>query len=257
LAEEARLAEKLAAQSKAEQERIAAARRQEEISVKEKSVSTSVAAGALTASSISEPEKSDVSTSHAAGVKKQDIEEMRVAQLDRTDERRSGQESDDGAKGFSKKLTECDRGIGRGCKDAAGEIISGTAMTDVVDLDTRKRLALDLLEKGIKAGDAESLLAAYDIYSDSRLPSVIAFMSPKNVPPIVGTLEKSNTDSAKVRVAFHNLTTIDPFKVILGSLDGSMTGYCNQLRLLKAKGLVAVRDAEYASKALATSYCSK
>ena len=158
---------------------------------------------------------------------------------------------------FGALLSECDKKDAKSCVAAAKKILTNEALLDVTDTDSRQRLALDLLDKAIANGSVEAMNIEFDIFDTVKLPSSIAFLWLQRQGALIGELEKVDEDSAKLRVAYHNLTTANPLKIVFSAIDGRMNAYCNRLRLIRAKGDLPVTDSAYVVKALDATYCKK
>jgi S1-C subfamily serine protease/TPR repeat protein len=156
---------------------------------------------------------------------------------------------------FSSQMKECDKQVVSACIDAAEMVISKQAVADINDDDARKSMALDILEGVASTGNAAALAKQFDIYESAKLPSRVAIAAFQKTSAIVEALGKSRDDLAKVRVAYQNLTTLDPLKMVFGSLGGRMVDFCNQIRVIKAKGTLPFPDSAYADKALGTMHC--
>ncbi len=165
--------------------------------------------------------------------------------------------ADKGRTEFAALLAACDRKDVRSCVAAAKKILANDALPEVTDPDSRQRLALDVLDKAIAIGSVDAMTAEFDVFDAAKLPSPIAFAWLQRQTILIGELEKTDEDSAKLRIAYHNLTTSNPLKMIFGSIDGRMNAYCNQLRLIRAKGDLSATDTAYVVKALDTTYCNK
>lgn len=158
---------------------------------------------------------------------------------------------------FAALLTSCDKKEVKSCVTAAQKILSNEALLDVTDPDSRQRLALDVLDKAIAMGSVDAMNIEFDIFDGVKLPSGIAFLWLQRQTTFISELEKVNEDSAKLRVAYHNLTTSNPLKMVFGAIDGRMNAYCNQLRLIRAKGDMPATESAYVAKALDATYCKK
>ncbi|MFC6282754.1 MULTISPECIES: MORN repeat-containing protein [Polaromonas] len=158
---------------------------------------------------------------------------------------------------FAALLASCDKKEVKSCVAAAKKILANEALPDVTDPDSRQRLALDLLDKAIAVGSVDAMNAEFDIFDTVKLPSAIAFLWLQRQVGLISELEKADEDSAKLRIAYHNLTTSNPLKMVFGAIDGRMNAYCNQLRLIRAKGDLPATDSAYVVKALDTTYCKK
>ncbi|MFS2034713.1 hypothetical protein ACEN8I_11875 [Polaromonas sp. CT11-55] len=158
---------------------------------------------------------------------------------------------------FAALLAACDKKEVRSCVAAAKKILANEALPDVTDPDSRQRLALDVLDKAVAIGSVDAMTAEFDVFDAAKLPSPIAFAWLQRQTGLIGELEKVDEDSAKLRIAYHNLTTTNPLKMVFGAIDGRMNAYCNQLRLIRAKGDLPATDSAYVVKALDTTYCKK
>ena len=162
-----------------------------------------------------------------------------------------------GRQEFGALLSACDKKDAKSCVSAAKKILANEALPDVTDNDSRQRLALDLLDRAIANGSVDAMNTEFDIFDTVKLPSSIAFLWLQRQGPLISELEKVDEDSAKLRVAYHNLTTANPLKIVFSAIDGRMNAFCNQLRLIRAKGDLPAADAAYMAKALDTAYCKK
>lgn len=158
---------------------------------------------------------------------------------------------------FAVLLTSCDRKEVKSCVTAAKKILANEALLDVTDPDSRQRLALDVLDKAIAIGSVDAMNIEFDIFDAVKLPSAIAFLWLQRQGSLISELEKVDDDSAKLRLAYHNLTTSNPLKMVFSAIDGRMNAYCNQLRLIRAKGDLPATDSAYVVKALDSTYCKK
>ncbi len=158
---------------------------------------------------------------------------------------------------FAALLAACDRKEVKSCVAAAKKILANEALPDVTDAASRQRLALDVLDKAIAIGSVDAMTVEFDVFDAAKLPSPIAFAWLQRQVSLISELEKADEDSAKLRIAYHNLTTSNPLKMVFGAIDGRMNAYCNQLRLIRAKGDLPDADSAYVVKALDTTYCKK
>ncbi|MDW5442608.1 hypothetical protein [Polaromonas sp. SM01] len=163
----------------------------------------------------------------------------------------------DAAPQFAALLASCDKKEARSCVAAARKILANDALPEVTDPESRQRLALDVLDKAIATGSVDAMTVEFDVFDAAKMPSAIAFAWLQRQTSLIGELEKAEEDSAKLRIAYHNLTTSNPLKMVFGAIDGRMNAYCNQLRLIRAKGDLAATDSAYVVKALDTTYCKK
>jgi len=156
---------------------------------------------------------------------------------------------------LSVNLIRCDQQAAEGCVLAAIELSTGKGYAELGDEDTRKRMALRLLEKAAKLGNAEATLLQYDMYEEAKLPSWIALSALQKTSLLEKDLLSMDRDDARLRVSHYRLTSLDPFASIIGTLGGSLKAHCDNVRLLKVKGQLTTKDLALAEKALATVHC--
>lgn len=155
---------------------------------------------------------------------------------------------------FPKNLNGCDARESNGCLEAARQILSGQAMVEIVDKNARQKLALDLLDKAVTLDSVDAMLMQYDILDSYKLPSPA---ETQKLGLLLDRFTKLNGDSGNLRIAHNRLTTVDPFKVIFGSLSGEMTNACNKVRLIQAKGNLMPQDRFIADSALSSPHCKR
>ena len=153
---------------------------------------------------------------------------------------------------FSKLVENCDVKDSQSCLNAAKMIIDGAAMSQIKSESQRKNLAIGLLDKGSSLGNVDAKYALFDLLESIKLLSPSE--SAKSAE-LLAYFESNKNDSAALRIAYANINSYDPLKIIFGSLDGRLTEYCNQARLIGVKQNLNSTDRLIVNKILSSPLC--
>jgi len=139
---------------------------------------------------------------------------------------------------FSSVLSNCDNGIVDACLQAAEQVIKKQALTEINDDFGRRKVALDLLDKGIRLGSIEAKYRSYDYLNLSfiLLPEELA----RN-KKLMNEFKTLGTDSANIRILHDSVTSSNPISGLFNTLGGKFKELCAQAIYYSSKsGLSAV-----------------
>jgi len=139
---------------------------------------------------------------------------------------------------FSSVLSNCDNGVVDACLQAAEQVIKKQALTEINDDFGRRKVALDLLDKGIKLGSIEAKYRSYDYLNQSfiLLPEELA----RN-KKLMNEFKTLGTDSANIRILHDSVTSSNPISGLFNTLGGKFRELCAQAIYYSSKsGLSAV-----------------
>jgi len=154
---------------------------------------------------------------------------------------------------FGFLVERCDQKDGNSCYNAGVLIIENKAMPELVDQSKRKELAYSMFEKGSNLGNKQAKYELFDLIESSRI------QSPKEMQKLQDLIKEFETfadDAGLLRIAFSNVNTVNPLNIIFGGLDGRLSNFCNQIRLISVKPSLSTRDKAIADKGLATQVCN-
>lgn len=153
---------------------------------------------------------------------------------------------------FSRLIENCDSKDSASCLNAAKMILDGVAMTDIKSESQRKNLAFGLLDKSSNLGNVDAKYALFDLLESIKLQSPAE--NAKSAE-LLSYFEANKNDSAVLRIAYTNINSYDPLKIIFGTLDGRLTEHCNQARLIAVKQNLNSSDRAIVTKILSSQLC--
>jgi len=153
---------------------------------------------------------------------------------------------------FSKLVENCDLKDSQSCVSAAKMIIDGAAMAQIKNESQRKNLAVGLLDKGSVLGNVDAKYALFDLLESFKLQTPAEMAKSAE---LLAYFESNKNDSASLRIAYTNINSYDPLKIIFGTLDGRLTEYCNQARLISVKQNLNASDRILVNKILSSPLC--
>lgn len=133
------------------------------------------------------------------------------------------------------------------CAEAAQAILETSALGDD---STRRTLAIETLERGIKAGSDRSKLKLVDVLDSSIfLPPSLS----QRLEDLIREAEKSTTDAWVLRRARARAMSLDPLSHLLRF--GEISRLCDQTRLIALKPNLPLEERVIASRVLASPSC--
>ena len=154
---------------------------------------------------------------------------------------------------FGFLVERCDQKDGNSCYQAGLLLIENKAMPELVDQSKRKDLAYSIFEKGSNLGNKQAKYELFDLIESSRI------QGPKELQKLqdlIKEFEVTGDDAGLLRIAYSNVNTVNPLNIIFGGLDGRLSNFCNQIRLIAVKPSLSSRDKAIADKGLATQVCN-